>query len=276
MFSEDDGLIVGVNYAGQQRLALDEEFIAGGGARPDMLLSDKENGLTLIFEVKLGDLLYREQIKRHFNMFFDPSRARLDRVFVEVSWSEIAEYLGAVQQQTRDPVEGLFIVHFIEYLDSLNLTDFMPFRASDFSEQNKAKLHKLIAATVFDLRPTLGLREYEFNQRVYFEDRAMPDNLWIDYVRDNLLIAIIVGSGNQRRARALKNYIANDSAQLRRLLEELHGPLDSFGTLIVKGHARFRLDRFRTEELDVGEENNFPNDYESQPSPARILTPIAT
>jgi hypothetical protein len=257
--SEDDGLIVGINYGAQQRLVFDENFITAGGARPDMLVSDKENGVTVIFEVKLGDLLYRDQIQRHFNMFFDPIRARLDRVFVEISWTDIAEFINAVRQQSRDPVEDFLIRDLIDYLDFLNLTDFMPFRASDFNERNYAKLHKIIAVVEPDLRTNLGTKEYEFNKRVYFE--ATPDNLWIDYAKHNLLVAVIVGDGNQQRARALQTRVNNDPAQFRLLLEHLYETLKTFGTLTVNTHARFRLNRFRTAKLDI-DENRFPDDYD--------------
>ncbi len=84
-----NGVIVGVNYSGTQVPVFDPNVEDLGGARPDALVADSANEITAIFEIKLADKLYKEQIQRHFKAFFGPT-TNVDQVFVEITWSEIA------------------------------------------------------------------------------------------------------------------------------------------------------------------------------------------
>jgi hypothetical protein len=110
--NESDGLIAGINYSGAQGLVLDDRYVAAGGCRPDMLVPDDESEITVIFEAKLRDDLYHAQIQRHFNQFFDATRTKLDQVFLEVSWSDIADFLSRLEEQSQSSVEGLVVKQF--------------------------------------------------------------------------------------------------------------------------------------------------------------------
>jgi hypothetical protein len=68
----NNGVIVGINLSGTQALAFETSGKADlGGARIDALVADNGNDITLIFESKLRDELYCQQIERHFKTFFD-------------------------------------------------------------------------------------------------------------------------------------------------------------------------------------------------------------
>jgi hypothetical protein len=203
--NESNGLIVGINYSGAQGLVLDDRYVAAGGCRPDMLVSDDESEITVIFEAKLRDDLYHAQIQRHFNQFFDTTRTKLDQVFLEVSWSDIADFLSRLEEQSQSSVEGLVVKQFNDYLDFVHLTDFVPFRESDFAENNYDKLHKFLAFLIPRLPTDLGVTEYNRDNKLLFKG-IEPDNIWVDYGPSALSVMVVIGSGKLWRSRQMRDW----------------------------------------------------------------------
>jgi len=121
--NEGNGLIVGINYSGRQKLVFDTNSDSIGVARPDALVSDIESELSAIFEAKLWDSLYKEQIQKHYRRFFDQDKTDLAKVFVEITWSEIINFLEKVARQSQNPKEVFVIEQFVEYLDLLGLVE---------------------------------------------------------------------------------------------------------------------------------------------------------
>jgi hypothetical protein len=261
--NESNGLIVGINYSGAQELSLDDQYIADGGCRPDMSVSDLENEVTVIFEAKLRDDLYRAQIQRHFNQFFDTTRTKLDQVFLEVSWSDIADFLSRLEEQSLSPVENLVLNQFNEYLDFAHLTDFIPFRESDFvGEGNYDKLHKFLAFLTPRLPTELGLSEYNRDNKLFFNG-IEPDNIWVDYVSNALSVMAVIGSGKKWRSRQIRDWVARSRDILKHRLASLQESLKPPIPIYLRLNSYFRLSKFRTEWLgNVGGERRFPDDYE--------------
>jgi hypothetical protein len=110
------GVIVGVNYSGAQSPTFDATYLSQGGARPDALVIDAANDFAVLFEIKLSDSLYRKQIERHFHSFFDQSSTTLNQVFVEISWSEIAEFLQRIVRQTVSERERFIVSNLFSIL----------------------------------------------------------------------------------------------------------------------------------------------------------------
>jgi hypothetical protein len=262
--NEANGVIVGINYSGNQRLAFDQDLAVEGGARPDMMISDEENGITFIVETKLRDDLYRDQIARHFNRFFDTKRTKLEQVLVEISWNTIADFSARLQQQSDSPLEGHLIKHFNEYLDFLALTQFVAFNELDFVEQNGDKLHKFMIFLTSESGSRLGLAEYDGNNMLFLKE-SQPENIWINYDDNGLLIGVNAGSGKKWRSQQLRDWIARDKNGLKALLSRFQGRLSSLQLpLYLAIASSFRWDRFRTEWLwNVRGRERFPDGFES-------------
>ena len=260
--NELTGVIVGINYSGEQRLSLDDRYIVAGGSRPDMLVSDDENEVTFIFEVKLRDDLYRAQIQRHFNQFFDGGQTSLDRVFLEISWNDIADFLSRLQKQSQSPAESLVMNQFNEYLDFVHLTEFVSFKDVDFVENNYDKLHKFLTFLTACVGTESGLSEYKHDQKLFFTG-IEPDNIWVDYGPNALSVMVVVGSGKQWRSRRVRDWVAKDRDILNKALADLRRSVTPTLRIYLHLNSYFRLSRFRTEWLgNIGGERQFPEDFD--------------
>ncbi len=245
-----NGVIVGVNYSGMQAPAFDATTNALGGARPDAVVSDTANEITAIFEIKLADSLYQEQIQRHFRAFFVQESTSIDQVFVEVTWTEIADFLQRVARQSVSERERFVVLEFVQYLDWLGLVAFLGFQPGDFTTQedgqlNHGKLNKFLRQMTSSVGAEIGLREYGNNWKLYFED-VPYENLWVEMVEQGVNCGVVCGSGKMWRAQRLRNYILANPDELRQLLDHLRALVDPNFSIVLRIHAYFRHSRFRT------------------------------
>ena len=262
-FCEGNGLIVGINYSGSQKLDFDTSSDSIGGARPDALVSDSDSELSVIFEAKLWDSLYKEQIQRHYQHFFDPDKADLKKVFVEITWSDIATFLEKVTRQSQSPKEIFVIEQFIEYLDLLKLVEFLSFKNSDFSETNYnyTKLDRFLSFLTERLSEELKLAEYEKNKFQFFFKDISPDNLYFCFDEGCLSCRVVCGSGKKWRAEQLRNYLIQTKDNFKSILMNLNSRLGM--DIYLRVHSYFRHSRFRTAWLgNIRGPHQFPDRYE--------------
>jgi hypothetical protein len=256
-----NGVIVGVNYSGTQAPVFDASIENLGGARPDALIADTANNITAIFEIKLDDSLYKEQIQRHFKAFFAPT-TKVEQVFVEIKWSEIADFLSRVQRQSVNDRERFVVSAFIEYLDWLNLIEFSGFNASDFRIQQYNKLHRFLALVTGKLDSELGLEKYSYNGMLRFQD-IPHENVWVEMAKEGISCGIVCGSGKMWRAQRLRDYIASDPSAFKEMLERLRKSLDPQCEVVLRVHSYFRYSRFRTAWLpNIGGEQPYPRGFQ--------------
>jgi hypothetical protein len=256
-----NGVIVGVNYSGTQAPVFDASIENLGGARPDALIADTANNITAIFEIKLDDSLYKEQIQRHFKAFFAPT-TKVEQVFVEIKWSEIADFLRRVERQSVNDRERFVVSEFIEYLDWLNLIEFSWFNASDFRIQQYNKLHRFLALVTGKLDSELGLEKYSYNGMLRFQD-IPHENVWVEMAKEGISCGIVCGSGKMWRAQRLRDYIASDPSAFKEMLERLRKSLDPQCEVVLRVHSYFRYSRFRTAWLpNIGGEQPYPRGFQ--------------
>ena len=256
---------MGVNYSGTQAPVF-ENRVAQGGARPDALISDTANELTTIFEIKLNDGLYNEQIERHFQAFFNREHTTLDDVFVEIKWIAIAAFLQQVAQQSVSERERFVALQFVQYLDWLGLVDFLGFQARDFTAQqdgkpNHAKLNKFLAL----LAKSPGwehLKEYDDNWMLWFKD-VPYENVYAEMAPHGVDCGMVCGSGKMWRAQRVRQYILDNPGKFRQMLECLRGAIDPSFPIALRVHALFRYSRFRMAWLgDLRGIKPFPDAYD--------------
>lgn len=260
----NNGVIVGINLSGAQALAFETSEKADlGGARIDALVADNGNDITLIFESKLRDDLYCQQIERHFKTFFDEKRTSLKEVFVEITWSDIANYLQRVKRQSRSPEEKMAIEEFVQYLDLLGLVDFLGFQPSDFSEKNDRKLNGCLAFLVQSRGEELQLQKYGSDWKLHFKD-VPYENVWCDIDEGGIWCGIVCGSGKMWRAKSFREYILQKPNELQVVLEELQTDLGQKMQIVMRINSYFRHSRFRTAWLgNIGRAQVFPDGYET-------------
>ncbi len=263
-----NGVIVGVNYSGIQAPTFDATPNTLGGARPDALVSDTANEITAIFEIKLADSLYREQIQRHFRAFFVQESTSIDQVFVEVTWTEIADFLQRVARQSVGERERFVALEFVQYLDWLKLVEFLGFQPGDFTTQedgqpNHGKLNKFLRQMANSLGAEIGLREYGNDWKLYFED-VPHENVWVEMAEHGVNCGVVCGSGKMWRAQRLRDYILANPSELRQLLDRLRASVDPNFLIVLRIHAYFRHSRFRTAWLgDLRGVHAYPAGYEA-------------
>lgn len=261
------GVIVGVNYSGTQAPIFDATIDNPGGAKPDALISDMANELTAIFEIKLTDSLYREQIQRHFRAFFTQESTSMDQVFVEIAWTEIADFLQRVARQSVSERERLLAVEFVEYLDWLKLVEFLGFQAGDFTAQedgmpNHGKLNKFLVQMASSLGSELGLKEYRNDWMLYFQD-VPYENVYVEMAEHGVDCGIVCGSGKMWRAQKLRDYIVANPGEFRQMLERLRTWVDPSFPIVLRVHGLFHYSRFRTAWLgDLRGIKLYPDGYE--------------
>jgi|CXWL01.1.fsa_nt_gi hypothetical protein len=260
----NNGVIVGINLSGTQALTFGTLDKTGlGGARIDALVADNGNDITLIFESKLRDDLYCEQIERHFKTFFDQRLTSLKEVFVEITWSDIATYLQGVQRQTGNTEEKFTISEFVQYLDWLGLVDFLGFQASDFPDRNYRKLNRFVAFVCQSRSEELGLESYGNDYKVFFKD-IPDDNIWCDIDDSSMRCGIVCGSGKKWRAETLRDKLLQKSDEFYSVLEELQTQLDPKMRIVLRIHSNFHHSRFRTAWLgEIGGAQLFPDGYQN-------------
>ena len=257
-----NGIIVGITYSGTQNLILEGDATVNGGSRPDGLVMDKENEICAVFEAKLSDTLYREQIQRHYQAFFDTEKTALEDIFVEISWTEIAEFLREIARQSQNSKEIYMINQFNEYLDLLELVEFLRFHKADFSDMRYEKLHKFLAFVTKETAADLSLEEYKYNRMLYFED-IPSENLWIEFGQDALDCGIVLGSGKKRRSQQFLQFLTKNRDVFNEILAELRLNLPSKLDLNLKIHSHFHLSRFRIGWLgNIRGIYRYPEDYD--------------
>lgn len=260
------GVIVGVNYSGNQALAFDASNSINGKARPDALVSDNANELTVILESKLHDGLYKEQIQRHFLNCFNFKSTTLEQVFVEITWTAIAEFFQMVARQSVSEKERLLTSEFVEYLDLLGLVEFLGFQDRDFSnseELNHQKMNKFLTQLTNSLQIELELKEYSGDGKLYFED-VQNENLWVEMTEQGVNCGIVCGSGKMRRAQALRDYVVAKPNEFRQMIDHLSMTIDHKFNISLRLHAYFRHSRFRTGWLgNIRGKNTYPESYEA-------------
>ena len=207
--SAETGVIVGINFSGKQFPTLDAAPTAPGGARPDALVTDPANNLTVIFEAKLQDSLYREQIQRHFRHFFTDSTNFSD-VFVEITWSAIASFLHRIAKQSRSERERFVVFEFVRYLDWLRLVDFISFNTTDFitqpgGEVSHWKLNRFLIRLSDTLGKELAFREYRSDWKLLFDD-VPHENIWVWMSERGVNCGIVCGSGKMWRASSIPSF----------------------------------------------------------------------
>jgi len=257
-FDDKNGAIVGITYSGNQNIDFSKN-IDLGGARPDALFADKENELCIIFESKLSDSLYQQQIKRHYNAFFDTNKSKLENVFVEISWTEIAIFFEKILKISRNNKETYFIKEFIDYLESLRLiSDFIEFKTSDFTNKIYHNLNKFISFMSKELKDDFSFSEYNNSQMLFFDD-IPHENLWIDIENNVLTCTIVCGSGKKWRSFQLYNFISNNRSLFNKILFDLNSDIPNDLIISLTANSLFRLSRFRTEFLaNIRGEFSFP------------------
>jgi hypothetical protein len=189
-------------------------------------------------------------------------------VFVEITWSDIAGFFQRIVRQSASETERTIILAFVEYLDWLNLVDFLGFQAGDFTAQedgrvNNGKLNKFLARLSGALRSDLGLKEYRNDWQLWFEN-VPYENLWVWMAEHGIDCGIVCGSGKMWRAQRLRDYIVGNPNEFRQMLERLRASVDQGFAIFLRIHAYFRHSRFRTAWLgDVQGAKAFPEDYEA-------------
>lgn len=241
--------------------------------RPDALVADRENDVTVLFESKLGDDLYREQLERHCQTFFDKGAGCLDDVFVQVSWNEIGDFLDRLVTQSRshdvgDRREAYVLDSFLNHLDMLHLVRFRPFRADDFGDRsvgaNSRKLASLMELVGSELTTRIGTCEYTGNSQFRFPE-VLHENIWVDFGRDGGLCAgIVCGSGKKWRAGRLRDCVQRDRHGFRELVQDLRDSIDPRFAVYLRAHGLFYVSRFRTALLlSVGGDCRFPEGFDA-------------
>lgn len=269
--TKKNGVILGINHSGDQAIKLGPSNVDKAGSRPDAVIMDMENELTVIIEVKLSDLLYSEQIERlHRNFFVDDGHDP-NAVFLELSWQRIASALQEILLQSQSPVERMLIREFLEYLALLNLSGFIEFNKADFPDRNYYKLNSFLISLSKELPQSLRVQKYAGNHKLYLEDdngKEYADNLYVGYGKDGMEIAIVCGAGKKWRAQQLYNFLKSDSGKIafNSIVNQLQLNLVRIDPLIriqLPIHSYFRLSFFRTEWLgNIRGFNDYPQDYE--------------
>lgn len=257
------GLIVGINYTAGQNLSFDTARLREG-CRPDAVLIDGENELTLIFESKLTDSHYKQQIQRHCAGFFD-SETRLKDVFVEIRWTDIAQFFTTLGNRTNDAVEKMVLEEFVQYIDLLNLVDFLGFNKLDFASGNVHKLNAFLVHLRNEVRKIcLPLKENSNLQQLWFED-VPYENVWVDYSDQSdggLSCGVVAGSGKKRRAEQFRDFVEQQPERFRTVVERLRRDVAPDLQVCLRIKSVFSFTRFQTARLrDIRGRNPFPSEY---------------
>ena len=260
----ETGVIVGVDYSGKRAPTFNALSDVEGGARPDALLSDIANGITALFEIKLSDTLYHDQIQRHFRSFFLPTTS-LHQVFVEITWSEIARFLDEIGQQSAGEVEKYAVSEFVQYLDLLELVDFFGFQSNDFARDWDVKQRKLnrflVHLTGAVKSSTLELKPYNSDFKLWFAD-VPYQNIWLEMLDDGISCGIVCGSGKKWRASQVRADIISEPDVFRLMLDRLRQAIDVTYAIVLRIHSYFHYSRFRTAWLgDIGGTYTYPDNY---------------
>ncbi len=258
----DNGLLIGITYTGKQDLQINSDYLTERRGLPDGMVSENSNDISIIFESKLSDSLYGDQIQRHLTTYFEAEvNPERDNIFRETSWNNIYKVLADIHRQSTNPLEMHIIKDYLEYLDRLNLVDFVGFEISDFKNSNYTKLKKFVQ-TVVEQSQDLHTQLSGSGTWISFSDIS-PDNIWIDYRADKLLLGVVVGSGKKWRAQNFQRYLKKDRQKLKAALDRLHAELNMKNRLFFNIESTFFLSRFRTDYIwALDGDLEYPDDFD--------------
>lgn len=264
--TSDNGLIIGIEYSPRD-IDISPEFLYEGRGRADAIVIDKANEFTFIFEMKLGDALYNQQITKYYNQFFDTKVTKKEDIFVKITWDEIAGFFEMIQHQNKNLNEIFLIQEFINYLDMLNLLSFRQFTIQDFSSLNESKLAKYVGKLMNDIKVKYGLDEDNSKYYKIILSDIKNENLWIGYDgSDSIAYGIVCGSGKKWRSNFVKDYLLNSKDMFNTILEKLFAHIQTIDknlNLYLSIHSYFRLSYFRTGWIgDIGGVFEYPNDFD--------------
>lgn len=264
-FVASNCLILGINYSGMQKLYFQENpDIIDSRSRLDGIIVDKTNELCVLIEVKLWDWLYSEQITKIFQNYFDTKSTILDNIFVEISWTDIIDFLSKIVLLTSDTKEKFLIEEFMQYCDFLKLTDFVGFKGYDFlyDQTNDDKLQKFLNLIYNNFKDSMNVKEYVYNDQIHFEN--LWDNLWVTYYwkEEGLVFDIVIGSGKKWRAQNAKNYVLNSSDNFFKIIADVKSSLPDGSRTFLIANSVFYYSRFRKVQLSIGQdEYSFPEEF---------------
>jgi len=265
--TESNGIILGINWGGNQNLELNNSAEHNtGGARPDAIITDKANDISVLIESKTSDSLYEDQIKRICNNFFEPGTG-VDKVFIEARWTDIVETLQRIKELSNSSVENFLLKQFTEYLDRINLVDFLEFKKNDLIDPDirGRKLGLFLNQLCNHENDALKLKQYEWNGQIHFSDLEVPENLYVWLDEEYLGISIVCGAGKKWRCQQLQTMLRNNSKEFKEILSDIESRLSILKDfeIYIYTHCKFYISRFRSVWLGEFGVEKFPNEYDS-------------
>jgi len=181
----------------------------------------------------------------------------------------IADFLQRVAKQSVNSVEQFMVQQFVEYVNWLNLVEFLGFETMDFVEQedrgiNVTKFDKFLILILLSnsLKTELGLKDYGYDRKFYFID-VPQDNVWFEMTNRGITCGIVCGAGSRWRAQHLRDSIEKNAAPLRQSLGQLRASLNPDLGIVLRVHSWFHYSRFRRAWLGyIQGEKRFPEEYE--------------
>jgi hypothetical protein len=266
--TELNGIILGINWGGKQNLDMkSKEEYEAGGSRPDAIIMDMANDLTVLIESKTSDWLYEDQIKRIRDNFFDAG-TDVDKVFLEIRWTDIVETLQRISELTLNPIENYLIKQFVEYLDRIELVDFLEFKGNDLAEEDvrNRKLSLFLNQLCHEKSDSLNIQPYQWDDRIYFSDlEHVPENLYCWLSDDYFGLSVVCGAGKKWRCQQFHAMLLNNSNGFKGIITQLQDRLSLFKDLEIHfyTHCKFYISRFRSEWLGEIGLDKFPDNYDS-------------
>jgi hypothetical protein len=264
----DEGVILGIEYSATQDIRFDPDLADDRGGRPDARIQDRAEGFCVIIESKLGDNLYKEQIERHHATFFNTETVpNAEDVFTKTTWDKITTWLERIRASTKDAKEQFVIDQFVEYVDMLDLLEFRPFQDRDFENPGGGKFNKFLFVLAKRIQDTLGLAEYQGDDRFQFEDISRENIYWGGIDNEGVTGYVLYGCGNKERAWQFKQLIISNREGFRELMCSLQDSIDPQIRLFNKARSRFHLTRWQVDHLPLGKE---PNEEQEHTYPDRF------
>ena len=266
--TESNGIILGINWGGDQNLDLksSSEYNAGG-SRPDAMITDRANDISVLIESKTSDWLYEDQIKRICDNFFEPG-TDAEKVFITARWTDIVETLQRIYELSNSSVEKFLIKQFTEYLDRINLVDFLEFKESDFIDPDirYRKLALFLNQLCNHENDALKLKPYGWDERIYFSDleEEVPENLYFWIPEEYLGISIVCGAGKKWRCQQFQTMLRNNPMGFKKVLAKIQSRLSFVKDLEIHlyTHSKFYVSRFRSAMLEEIGINKLPDEYD--------------
>lgn len=122
-----------------------------------------------------------------------------------------------------------------------------------------------LSRVVAERKDELGLKDYEWNQRLYFDNKSLQENLyfWID--QESFYISIVCGAGKKRRCLEIYQMLRNNPDGFRSYLEGIQNELSFLQgiTLYLQTDAKFYLTMFRSDFLYKIGYQDFPRNFDT-------------